>query len=606
MAVLDLVAILLFLAYKYKHWWNGARTRKLIKGEVDEVLGNLENSHFQSEAELQKNFRCYSLETLSAARAGIPLRAVEKNGTIDIVLAELSQTLVLGTTGSGKTTTCVDADIQILSRTRDKPSMIISDPKAELYAKHAKSLERRGYCVNVVDIRWPYNSVRWNPLEFAFNLHQKTKTLSKEKAQILEDEAYDSINDIAMAICPVTNKDDRIWEQGASHFIAGCLLAMLHDERMTKEQFNFYNLRRLANLKDVNLHRYFRDCKNEQAKNLVNQVLKASDKTKSSYISTIADKLSIFNDNSICAFTSQNEVDFEEMAQKPVALFLQIPDEKQSRHTIASLFISQAYKNFVATANKQANNRLARPILFLLDEIGNLPAINNLSQMVTVGRGRNIFFVLVFQSYSQLFDLYGTHIAETIRSNCNVQIFIGSNDPKTTQDFSRLCGNFSLSSTSVGTNSREKDLSTNVSLKERPLIYPSELARLNNGKNLGNAIISVFGYAPIKAKFTPSFKTKLYRLEYSNQQLIEPRYFDTEKFAFEFVKEVEFPEFKIETEGIKEQILKLDCLQDENKVYILNLFEKREYGRVKALLKAALDYASPQQVESIRKIIERL
>lgn len=606
MVVLDLVAILLFLAYKYKHWWNGARTSKIIKGEIDEIVGNLENSHFQSDVELQKNFRCYTLENLSAARAGIPIRAVEKNGTIDIVMADLIQTLLLGTTGSGKTTGCIDTFIQILSRTRDKPTLVISDPKAELYARHAKSLEKRGYCVNVIDIRNPYNSVRWNPLSLAFELHQKAKTLDKEEAQILEDEAYDIIHDIAMAISPITNKDDGIWESGTSNFIAACLLAMLYDERMTKEQFNFYNLMRLANLKDVKLHRYFRDCKNAQARALANQVLESSDKTKSSYKSTIADKLSIFNDNSICAFTSQNELDFEDLTKKPTALFLQIPDEKQSRHIIASLFISQTYKNLVAIANKQADKKLSKPILFLIDEAGNLPPINNLSQMVTVGRGRNIFFVLVFQSYSQLFELYGNRIAETIRSNCNVQIFIGTNDAKTTKEFSQLCGNYSLRSTSVGTNPKEKDLSAHISLKERPLIYPSELARLNNDKNLGNAIICVFGYAPIKTKFTPSFKTKLYHLQHADQQLIKPRYFDAEKCAFQFVEDCEFSESKIRTEHIKEQIVKLDCMQNENKVYVLNLFDKGEYNRAKTLLQAALDCASPQQSESIRKIIEHI
>ncbi len=606
MAVLDLVAVLIFLAYKYKHWWSGARARKIIKGETDEIVGNLENSHFQSEEELRKNFRTCTLETLPTTRAGIPIRAFEKDGTIDIVMAELTQALVLGSTGSGKTTMVIDSIAEILARTRDKPSMIIADPKAELYVRHAKSLERRGYCVKVVDVRNPYNSTRWNPLTVAYDLRQEAKQTSKEQAQILEDDAYDIIHDIAMAICPVTNKDEQLWERGAANFVTGCLLAMLYDERITREQYNFFNLAKLTSLKDISLHRYFRDCKNAQARDLANQVLKAPDKTRASYFSTIADKMSMFHDNSVCAFTSQNEVNFEEMTEKPVALFLQIPDEKQSRYSIASLFISQAYKNLVAVANKFPSKKLPRPVLFLLDEAGNLPPIKNLAQMITVGRGRNIFSLLVFQSYSQLFELYGTHNAETIRGNCNVQIFIGTNDAKTTQEFSQLCGNYSVSTTSVGTNPKDRDLSSHISIKERPLIYPSELAKLNNSQNLGTAIVCVFGYAPIKSKFTPSFKTRLYRLERSNQSNFEPRYFDAEKCAFEFVKEVEFSENRTELDDVKEQILHLDCLQDDKKIYILNLIEKGQIDRVKVILQATLDCASPQQVESIRKILNSI
>ena len=602
--VLDGVALLLVLSYEYKHFWT-KRARKIIKGQTDKIVANLENSHFQTDSELQRNFRSCTLETLPVTEAGVPIKATEENDTIKVLLAEPAHTLAIGTTGSGKTTAFVDPTIQILSRTNDKPSMIIADPKGELYARHASTLTKQGYDIQVLDLRNPYNSARWNPLEIVFDLHENAKQSIVAEAQILEDKAYDILNDISIGLCPITNKDEPIWESGAKNFILGALLGMLYDERMTKDKYIFYNLNRLLRLKERSLPRYFSNCKSTQARNLTNQVLNSADKTKASYMSTIADKLSIFNDNSICAFTSQNEVNFNKMIDKPTALFLQIPDEKVGRHSIASLFISQAYKNFVALANDNANKKLPRSVYFILDEFGNLCAIPHAEQMITVGRSRNIWFVLVVQSYTQLYNVYGHNTADTIRSNCNVQIFIGTNDEKTTNEFSKLCGNYTVDATSVGTDSKAKELNSHISLKERPLIYPSELAQLNNGKNIGNAIVSVFGYAPIKTKFTPSFKTRLYDLIPTNQQFLPPRYFDAKNCEFKFDNDHEFELIEeVNVEEIKEQILKLDCLQEDSKVYILNLIGKEMYSRAISVLQAALDYASPQQAERIRKIID--
>lgn len=79
-----------------------------------------------------------------------------------------THTLVIGTTGSGKTTTFVNPAIQILAESKTKPSMLISDPKGELYQLHAKKLKKAGYKVQILDLRNPYNSVRWNPLERAY------------------------------------------------------------------------------------------------------------------------------------------------------------------------------------------------------------------------------------------------------------------------------------------------------------------------------------------------------------------------------------------------------------------------------------------------------
>ena len=332
-----------------------------------------------------------------------------------------------------------------------------------------------------------------------------------------------------------------MWESGAKNLILAIALAMLEDssdERngMSKEKYNFYSLMKVATSTDDDcreLINYFKGRSPlSRAVSLSKQVMDASDKTRGSYLSSCFDKLSIFSDMSLCALTSGNEIEFGTMGEKPIALFLQIPDEKETRHTLASLLILQAYKELVRKANSNPDLTLKKPVYFILDEFGNLPKVHKLEQMITVGRSRNIWMNLIVQSYSQLSKVYDKKSADIIKSNCNIQIFIGTTDLKTIEDFSKRCGNYSIVLRSVGFNSvKGDDINSNQSVKERPLIYPSELQTLNKAGDMGHAIVTVFGYQPICSLFTPCFECKEYDMEQAYQDPCKGRYFD-EKKAF--------------------------------------------------------------------------
>jgi type IV secretion system protein VirD4 len=420
--------------------------------------------------------------------------------------------------------------------------------------------------------------------------------------QKLYDEVYEDMHDIVSVLCPVTNKGEPIWESGAKNFILAIALAMIEDSKnpkldMTIEKFNFYNIMKIATNTENDckeLQRYFkgRD-KISQAVSLSKQVLDAADKTRGSYLSNVFDKLSIFSDRSLCALTSKNEIEFAEMAEKPLALFVQIPDEKETRHTLASMIILQAYKELVAKANTYKNLTLPKSVYFLLDEFGNLPRVHKLEQMITVGRSRKIWLSLVVQSYAQLSKTYDDKSADIIKANCNIQIFIGTNDLKTIEDFSKLCGNFSIVTRNISFNSsKAEDLSTSSSIKERPLIYPSQLQQLNSYKNMGNAIISVFGFSPIKSKFTPSFECSKYELGNAYQRLEKPNYFDEQKVYYDMnarndllAPDVEKSMLRLQREsGLKTENIEEILLHLLNKVSPY-LFENNEQFDVEVAIK---------------------
>ncbi len=650
------IIMLIFLFVWYKGAFKNPKTL-MSTNEKDVIYTGLEQAHFQTDEEILKNYKTISYNDLPNIEVeGIPVKAEETKKDFNITLAKPAHTLIIGTTGSGKTTTFISPTIQILANTKSKPSMLISDPKGELYALHAKSLLKRGYDVKILDLRNPYCSIRWNPLEKPFEMYQEMLSLDNKvsvneeegyyifenkiyydkdelnaviqvKKQELFDEVYEDLNDICSVLCPVKNKSEPIWESGAKNFILAITLAMLEDSEnptneMTKEKFNFFNIMKIAtNTQNdcEDLMEYFKHRSPiSKSVSLSKQVLDASDKTKGSYLSTIFDKLSMFSDMSICSLTSANEIDFAEISTKPTALFLQIPDEKETRHTLAAMVILQAYKALVAKANTYPDLSLPRSVYFLLDEFGNLPQVHKLEQMITVGRSRKIWLALVVQSYAQLAKVYDEKSADIIKSNCNIQIFIGTTDQKTIEEFSKKCGNYSIIQKNVSFSSSNDGVGSSVSVKERPLIYPTELAQLNNNQNMGNAIVSIFGYSPIRSKFVPSFKSKYFVLEKTNQLLSAGKYFNEEKVFYDMLKRneqfkrkvvkvnpKEIDEFikRIEIEidkGIDFEIMP----DDDYKIKMLEKLNTKDYVGLKDMCDELQYQAEKKKIENVNIYIE--
>ena len=549
-----------------------SRTKKSFLGsnKKNEVKDStLENSRFMTDKERDFNFAPHEFAKLGESKKdGIPVRAWYDKKGLHVNLASPMHGLIIGATGSGKTTTFINPMIQILAKSGAGSSMICTDPKGELFQLHSKFLQERGYKVMVLDLRDPYSSFRWNPLSDIFDRYQeyvstgndiyvrsdsaeksglelvnppelygdewyeyegKAYAVSKELIAVIKvqrqkiyDEVYEDLNDLVSVICPIESQDDPVWEKGARSIIMATILAMLEDSEnpelgMTREKFNFFNVNKALGNSDNNfeaLRNYFYG-RNvlSKAVTLSKQVLSAAENTLASYMSIAFDKLSIFNDEGICSLTSNTDIDPAVFADESTALFLKIPDEKDTRHTLAAAFILCIYKALIKKASTREDLSLPRNVYFILDEFGNMPKIDKFDKMITVGRSRKIWFNMVVQSYAQLDNVYGKTVGDIVKSNCGMKMFIGSNDIETCKEFSELCGNCTVSTTSVSRSmgAKEGEANYSTSIQTRPLIYPSELQKINNKTDTGNAIIVTFGNYPLKTKFTPSYRCDLYK-----------------------------------------------------------------------------------------------
>lgn len=573
----------------------GSSGAGLLKGKAKGIDSPLENSRFLTDKERDKYFPLDTYEGLDAHKKpkedGVPVRAyVDKKGVLQVNFLNGAHSLIIGATGSGKTTTFINPMIQLLGATSCGSSMIMTDPKGELFDLHSKFLKERGYDVLLFDLRDTYSSSRWNPLSVIWDMYQDYVEAGKglkahrdsmadypdlkvmdgmaeegepwiewngqafadlrhahDEASVarqkIYDEMYEDLSDLVAGICPITNEKDPLWEKGARSVVMATCLAMLEDSQderlgMTKEKFNFFNVNKILTKSDNNYEavKKFFDGRNplSQAVSLSRQVLAAAEQTMSSYMSITFDKLSLFNDNGICGLTASTDIRAAQFAEKPTALFLKIPDEKDTRHGLASLFILSIYKALIKVASGNEDLSLPRNVYFIMDEFGNMPKIEKFGQMITVGRSRKIWFNMVVQSYSQLNNVYGETTADIVKSNCGMKMFIGSNDIGTCKEFSELCGNMTVKTTSTSTQvgGREGDISLSSQTQTRPLIYPSELQKLNNKESTGNAIIVTFGNFPLMTKYTPSYLCKFYKFGRMDMTELRSHSFRPEEVAY--------------------------------------------------------------------------
>lgn len=528
----------------------------------------MENQRFLKDSELDSKFKhCMWSELSSFSHTGVPFRAERKGNNIRIHFTPECHTLIVGASGTGKTTAFIDPAIQIIARTKTKPSFFITDVKGELYSHHSKMLKDQGYELVALDLNDPYSSIQWNPLEHTYTEWQRQLHLEEEilrhtndpiknykfikvgeiddsewyefdgkafgtlREALLEvevnktkirDECFENLKDIADAICTIGEGNDKSWDQGAHDYFLAVLIAMLEDSEyeslgMTKERFNFYNAYKIAMNKDDDFEvvkQYFSGRSPlSRTKQLSANITQTNAKTtRDGYMSTLNTKLSMFADGGICFVTAKNDVDFFNIDEKPTAFFIKVPDEKASRYALASVCIAQAYKQFVAKA--RANEKtigeahLKRPLLYMMDEFANIPKVAQLDKIITVARSRWIYLNLAIQSYTQLDNVYGKEVSEIVRANCKATIFYGTPDYETREKFSKELGNYTIETSSISDPEKKgKDgggKSTTTSTQTIPLVYPSDLDKIELGKN----ITKVFQSYPIKSVVTPYFTMK--------------------------------------------------------------------------------------------------
>lgn len=286
---------------------------------------------------------------------------------------------------------------------------------------------------------------------------QAELALAHKKADI-ESQTSDLINQLVSSLgaTAVQNSKDPGWQQGALEILRGMIYLMLEDALDSRSGFE------RQNMNFMNMQHYYEIIREDVLTGITNTPLLETTKlchkkmtddsirhmrgffenaptTTRSYLGVFDNIMQEWFNPKIYSLANDNNIDLENCDEQPFAIFLITRDYEKSDYFIAGLFVDWVYKQMLMKAEANGG-KLNREMFFVLDEFANIPVINGFTNKISTSLSRRIIFQLYVQSYEQIEGNYGATDAGTIRANCNVEIFLGSQSYRTKREFSEKCG----------------------------------------------------------------------------------------------------------------------------------------------------------------------
>ena len=418
---------------------------------------------------------------------GIVLGKLGKKAVILPTNTRMNRNLaVYGASGSMKSRAYIRN--AVLQAVRRGESMVITDPKSELYEDLSAYLQSSGYIVKVFNLVNPENSDSWNCLAEIEG--------SELMAQIMCDVIIKNTGSI---------KSDHFWDNAEM-----CLLKalVLYVERNYEEKDrNIGEVYKLLSMGNENaLNEMFRVLPRSHPAYAPYAIFQqASDTVRSGVIIGLASRLQVFQNSLIREITAHDEIDLELPGKQKCAYFVITSDQDSTFDFLSSLIFSFLFIKLVRYADSECKNgQLPIHVNFLCDEFPNIGTIVDINKKISTIRSRNLSISgLVFQNLAQLQNRYPQNQWQEILGNCDVQLFLGCTDELTAKYISDRTG-----VASIAVSSTAKQLNTwrvsnytpeyreTSSVGKRNVLNPDEVLRLP----LDEALILIRGQKPLKVK----------------------------------------------------------------------------------------------------------
>lgn len=244
-------------------------------------------------------------------------------------------TLVIGITRSGKGEMFVNPLADILSRARKKSSMIVNDPKGELFQMSYETLRKRNYNVQVLNLQDMNSSMSYNPLAVAVNfakrgyydkaqqyinsvshaIYTKPGQQSGGNDDFWIKSSISLLNALVLALMDVAKQNDQ-WEKVTLRNAQAMLNEMGGDQVMVNAQNEVVTNPKLATEMKSKLSLYFEnfqklpyDAFRKMAFNAFQQSNFAGKETAGSIYSSALEGLQIYQQDNVAQLTSKNSID---------------------------------------------------------------------------------------------------------------------------------------------------------------------------------------------------------------------------------------------------------------------------------------------------------
>ena len=427
--------------------------------------------------------------------------------------------IAYGATGSGKSRGFVKPLMlkmaQLLEAGKSKQSMIIVDPKAELFEQYSEFLKDCGYTVRAFNLLDMENSDGWN-------------CIGETEGDV------DMVQSVAETIIRNTSEDGQkadFWDKAEQNLL---IALILYVQSMRDPVTN-----ELLPIHERSLGTIYKILSSESAKSLDAKFQRlpldhpargpygifkqAASNLWGNVFIGLGSRMNVFQNKLVDKITKYHEIDLELPGKQPCAYFCIISATDTAYEFLSSLFFSMLFKKLSDYARKHGDERGRLPVEvnFVMDEFCNVGKLLDFKKTISVVRGYGINCQIIVQSIAQLSDRYPVKEWEEIVGNCDTQLVLGCNDMMTSEYISKRCGSVTIQLTNsmapqtplFSPITREvTGYRQTKSNNTRPLMYPEEILQMDNKE----CLVLIRGQKPLKGlKIIPDELSDYKRLRYS-------------------------------------------------------------------------------------------
>lgn len=422
----------------------------------------------------------------ASRRAGGLIMGFDERGTA-YVQDQDEHIILIGTTGSRKTSNVILPSIGVMGAAGE--SMVILDPKGELFQKTHTWLNRQGYLTPRHDFRVPTLGQQINLLDPIVEAFHPFPDRHGETPPADWAQASQRAAQLADALVGPPGPEGALWRNWSRDLIAAaaCAVADMAEEG-TKHLPSVAHL--IADQPDLDFLTHFFDQFDPQhPANLAYASIRQSQaENRASIMSTTNSHVGLLRQGAMAWMLSRSDYALEDIGRRKMAVFLVFPPNDATFYPLITLYLHSLLRALSDLAYRSPGRRLPIRVNGVLDEFGSFPAIPDFEKTLSTCRSEGVRMTLVVQAYSQLSTAYAEGRAATIRNSCNTTMFLSTNDYGTAKEISEALGQ-----TVVMTQSRSTDHGPQAqgryteSLNEtlHPLMSPDQILHdIKPGTNL--------------------------------------------------------------------------------------------------------------------------
>ena len=386
---------------------------------------------------------------------------------------------VCGSSGTGKSR-AISRNL-VLQAVKRGESVILTDPKSELYESMGEYLRENGYIVKVFNLVEMDHSDSWNCLGEVGSSELMAQTFADI---VLQNTSGDS--------------KDAFWYNAELNLLKALVLYVALE--MPPEKRNIatvYDL--LYTQTEKGLSDMMASISHEHANQYTGELLppspasapyaifrQSSETVRTSVIIGLGSKLAVLQAQQVRNITSYNEIDLELPGKQKCAYFCIVSDQDSTYDFLSSLFFSFLFIRLIRYADAYCEGGMLHPkVKFILDEFPNCCLIPDFTKKCSTIRSRGCSVAVFFQNVGQMRNRYPDDQWQEILGACDSTAFLGCTDMLTAEYFSDRIGTASVEvegtmrelNTMHITDYTPRFRKTN-SLGRRPLLTPDEVLRL--------------------------------------------------------------------------------------------------------------------------------